>query len=208
MLILKDGHKRYGSGPLILRGITLEVGQGEIVAVVGPSGSGKTTILNLIGGLTKLTSGSISWPDDVRIGWIPQRAVALWRRSALSNVRAAGECAGLPRAAAAKAAVLLLEDLGIAATADRRVDSLSGGEMQRVSVAMALMCQPTLLLADEPTGHLDHVTTTLVLRRVFGVLRSGGIGGVLATHDSHVANSCDRVLRVERGRMCDERDFG
>jgi putative ABC transport system ATP-binding protein len=199
-----------------LDGVTFEVGAGEMVAVMGPSGSGKSTLLHLLGGLDQATSGSIrvdgieltGLEDDAltrvrrdKIGFIFQFFNLLPTLSAFDNV-------ALPMRLQKKAAsdvrdraTKFLELVGLAARADHLPDELSGGECQRVAIARALVMAPKVLLADEPTGNLDTKTGAEILALLRSINRDIGSTLVMVTHDSGAAAACDRILRLQDGKL-------
>lgn len=189
----------------ILRGVNLSFAPGTISALRGPSGSGKTTLLAIIGGLLKPSSGHVqrppTGPSDLQ--WIHQTVNVLGRRSAIDNVAISLYTKGLTRAKALSIAGEALARVGLENSANRRVTTLSGGEMQRVSIARALACRPTLVLADEPTGQLDRSTTETVLGAL-AALRETEAVVVIATHDPNVAAMCDRRFDLNDGVVTEE----
>ena len=200
-----------------LRGIDLDLGEGELVALVGASGSGKTTLLNLLGGLDHPTSGTVRL-RGVEVQSLPERDLARLRRREIGFVfqealliptLTALENVGLPlsferdRAAAASPADALAR-VGLADKARRYPQELSGGERQRVAIARAIVHRPVLLLADEPTGNLDSENG----RRIFALFRelvtSGGLSALVATHNLELATLTDRRIRMKDGRILPE----
>ena len=221
VLELEDIERVHGSGENAvhaLRGVSLGVLPGELVAVMGPSGSGKSTLLNLAGGLDAPTGGTVC-VEGIDLGALSRTELAAIRRrsvgyvfqdfnlipalTAAENVALPRELDGLrPRAARAEA-VEALEEVGLAESADRFPDELSGGERQRVAIARALVGPRRLVLADEPTGALDSRTGDLVLR----LLRArcdAGASGVLVTHEARHAAWANRVVFLRDGAMVDE----
>jgi putative ABC transport system ATP-binding protein len=201
-----------------LRGTNLEVADGEFVAVMGPSGSGKTTLLNVIGCLARPTAGHIRIDgrdvtklkagelDRIRakeIGFVFQSYSLIPTRTALENVMMAAEYAGMRRADRRRRSVKMLESVGLGEQADQMAAELSGGEQQRVSVARALVKNPKLVLADEPTGNLDSVSAEEIIT-LLKRLRSDGQTVVMVTHDSRMAGYADRVVFLKDGRVDDE----
>lgn len=201
-----------------LRGTDLVVDEGEFVAVMGPSGSGKSTLLNVIGCLSQVTAGHVfvgdrdvtklkpSALDRIRareVGFIFQSYNLIPTRTALQNVMLAAEYAGIPLKERRERALAMLERVGLSDRLDHFPGELSGGEQQRVSIARALVKDPRLLLADEPTGNLDSVTAeeTMDLLRT---LRGDGQAIVLVTHDSRMAAYADRIVFLKDGRVVDE----
>ena len=214
---LKDVRLTLASraGPVeILRGVGLDIARGEAVAVVGPSGSGKTSLLMILAGLERATSGSVRIADHdfVRLG---EDEVALVRgaeigivfqsfhlvptMTALENVALPLEFAG-DRGAGERARELL-EEVGLGHRIDHFPAQLSGGEQQRVAIARALAPQPQLLLADEPTGNLDGRTGRAIIDLLFGLHRRRQTTLVLITHDEPLAAQCGRLLRMADGRI-------
>jgi putative ABC transport system ATP-binding protein len=202
-----------------LRGVDLAVARGEFVAVMGPSGCGKSTLLNLIAGLETPTDGTIAiagepterLSDDElavmrrsHVGIVFQFFNLLEGMSVLENVSLPMVVAGRPRRQAQSRATDLLDLLGIADKASKTPGVLSGGQRQRLSIARALANEPTLLLADEPTGSLDSAGGAEVLG-LFRRLHDGGQTIVLVTHDDEVAASADRIIRMRDGRIDDGR---
>ena len=214
-------HKSYPSqaGPVeALRGIDLEVGPGEFVAVMGPSGCGKSTLLHLLGGLDLPTRGQV-WVDGQRIDGLGESARAGLRRSAIGfvfqsynlipdltvagNIDLPGALAGRHRDEVVVRRSELLDSLGLTDKAGRAPAELSGGEQQRVALARALINDPAVLLADEPTGNLDTKSGAAVLE-VMRECHDRGQAIILATHDHRIASSAQRVITMRDGRIVDE----
>ena len=203
------------SGSLdVLRDLNLSLDDGETAAIIGPSGSGKTSLLLLLAGLEQPTRGRISL-DGVDLGRLDVDGLADLRRdhlgivfqsfhlvpslSALGNVMLPLEIAGRQNAAALAAS--MLERVGLGERTDHFPAQLSGGEQQRVAIARALVHSPRLLLADEPTGNLDQHTGAQVIELLFDLHRESGSSLLLVTHDIAVAHRCQRVLRLQDGRL-------
>jgi putative ABC transport system ATP-binding protein len=198
-----------------LRGLSLEVGRGEFCAVMGPSGCGKSTLLNLIAGLDEADEGTISIDGDLVTGQ-PEHVVARLRRrhvglvfqffnllesmTALDNVVMASLLAGAKRRAAERRARDLLGLLGLSSKAEELPAALSGGQRQRLAIARALANDPTVLLADEPTGALDSEGSEEILE-LFRRLHDGGQTILMVTHDAAVAAGAERVVRMRDGRL-------
>lgn len=196
---------RYRRGPWIFRHATFDIADGESIALTGPSGSGKTTLLNLIGGLTSPGSGSVrvsAFSPDSRwvnkVAWVFQTPTVFGRRSALENITTGLLNAGIYGKASRDAAQELVGRMGLTGLEHRRANSLSGGELQRVSIARSLIGEPALILADEPTGELDRSTTTMVVETMVEVRHPESIL-IFATHDDEVASRCDRRFAIHDG---------
>jgi putative ABC transport system ATP-binding protein len=198
-----------------LRGTDLEVSDGEFVAVMGPSGSGKTSLLNVIGCLARPTAGHVlldgrdvgkmraSELDGIRareVGFVFQGHSLIPTRTALENVILAADYARVPRAERRTRAIKILERVGLEERVDARASELSGGERQRVAIARALVKEPTLVLADEPTGNLDSVSAEEIVL-LMKEMRSAGQAVVMVTHDPKVAGYADRVVLLRDGRV-------
>jgi putative ABC transport system ATP-binding protein len=214
--------KVFGSGETrveALRGIDLRVDPGEFVAVMGPSGSGKSTLLHLIGGLDAPSSGSVqvggedlgSLNDDRltllrrrRIGFIFQAFNLLDVLTAEENVAVPLVIDGLAEAEAHRRARAALELVGVAARCHHLPGQLSGGEQQRVAVARALVTEPLLLLADEPTGNLDSANSDQVIGLLRGLVDERGQTILMVTHDARQAAMADRLFRLRDGQVVEE----
>ena len=215
---LLDAGKTYTSGAVVfeaLKGIDLTICEGEYVAVMGPSGSGKSTIMNILGCLDTLTTGEYRLGGgDVehlneeeladirnrRIGFVFQQFNLLPSLSALRNVELPLVYGRVPKAERRERARVALERVGLGSRLDNRPGELSGGQQQRVAVARALVGEPTMILADEPTGNLDSASTREVLG-LFDELHASGRTIVLITHEPEVAERAARVVRVRDGRI-------
>ena len=198
----------------VLKGVSLSLERGELVALVGPSGAGKSTLLHVAGLLEPPDGGEIHLDgkscgqlgDDERtrlrretLGFVYQFHHLLPEFSALENVMLPGMIAGVGKASARARAAELLALLGLEARSHHRPGLLSGGEQQRVAIARALANRPRVLLADEPTGNLDHDTAMKVFERLTDLARETGIAVLVATHNLELANRMDRVLALEDG---------
>ena len=221
VLELHEVTRVHGSGPTVvwaLRGVSLAVAAGELVAVMGPSGSGKSTLLHLAGGLDRPTGGRVV-VEGTDLGGLAEPALARLRRravgyvfqdfnlipalTAVENVALPRELDGVPWRAARADALRALAEVGIEDLAGRFPDDMSGGQQQRVAIARALVGERRLVLADEPTGALDSETGEAVLR----LLRSrcdAGAAGVLVTHEARHAAWADRVVFLRDGSVADQ----
>jgi putative ABC transport system ATP-binding protein len=220
-LELRDVSKVYGEGAAkvhALRGVSLTVEPGALVAIMGPSGSGKSTMLTIAGSLEDPTSGdvlvggralsSMSRNERARlrrrsIGFVFQNFNLLPGLTAAENVALPLELDGVTARTARKAGLQALDDLGLADRAARFPDELSGGERQRVAIARAVVGERRLLLADEPSGALDSVNAEAVMRLVRSACR-GDVAGVVVTHDAQLASWADRVVFLRDGMMADQ----
>ena len=220
LVVATDVHRDYRlQGDLIraVRGVTLNVEPGDFLALVGPSGSGKSTLLHLLGAVDMPTAGRVeldgtevaglSESDRARlrllhVGLVFQRFHLLPMLSALENVELPMAEAGVGRRERRDRAVGLLEHVGLADRLRHRPGELSGGQRQRVAVARALANRPALLLADEPTGELDAVTSRAILE-LFQTLNDEGTAIVVATHDVALAEGTHRILRMVDGRLAE-----
>lgn len=218
---LQDVHKVYRTGSVdvhALRGVSLQIHQGEYVAVMGPSGSGKSTLMHILGCLDVATSGRY-WlaGEDVsglsearlaeirnrRIGFVFQQFNLLATMPAWRNVELPLAYARVDRAERKARALDALARVGLAHRVGHRPGELSGGQQQRVAVARALVTNPDLLLADEPTGNLDSASAADVLG-LLAELHGSGRTIVLITHEPDVAAAASRVLHIRDGRLSDE----
>jgi putative ABC transport system ATP-binding protein len=200
----------------VLKEINLNIKQGELVAIMGPSGSGKSTMLNLIGCLDKPTSGSYFLEDrevsrlsggelarvrGQKIGFIFQTFNLLPRISALANVELGMRYVG---GSDRKKAMDALVKVGLGERANHRPTELSGGEQQRVSIARALVKNPPLLLADEPTGNLDSHSGEAVISMLTSLHAEQGLTLVMITHDTNIAHHCQRIINIKDGQIVKE----
>jgi ABC-type lipoprotein export system ATPase subunit len=213
--------KEHGTGEGLVRAVDevdLDVAAGETVAVMGPSGCGKSTLLHLLGGLDRPSSGEV-WLNGRRIDDIGEKALARMRRSAvgfvfqafhlmeeltaIENIELPALLAGGSPRAARRRAEELLERVGLADRARFLPSALSGGQRQRVAIARALSNEPSVVLADEPTGNLDSAATLDVLQ-LFESLHESGLTLVVVTHDPRIAATADRMISMRDGAFVDE----
>ena len=213
---LTDIRKIYQTGAVTveaLRGVSLRINEGEFVAIIGPSGSGKSTLMHILGCLDHPTSGSyqlagtdVSEMDEIelaeirnrRIGFVFQQFNLLSGLSAARNVELPLIYAGVDRRTRRERAIASLERVGLGHRVEHKPNEMSGGQQQRVAVARALVTEPSIVLADEPTGNLDSTSAADVL----GLLKELHLAGrtvILITHDIETANSAERVVRIRDG---------
>jgi putative ABC transport system ATP-binding protein len=213
---MHDVRKTYATGALeveALRGVSLAIGEGEFVAVAGPSGSGKSTLMHILGCLDVPTSGSyrlaggdvaavpeshLATIRNRRIGFVFQQFNLLPSMTALRNVELPLAYAGVPRHERHDRAAAALARVGLADRVAHRPGELSGGQQQRVAVARALVTDPALILADEPTGNLDSASSADVLA-LFAELHAAGRTIVLITHEEEIAAAAGRMIRIRDG---------
>jgi putative ABC transport system ATP-binding protein len=216
---LTDVQKTYRTGPIevpALRGIDLRVAAGEFLAIAGPSGCGKTTLLNIIGGLDRadtgevfvdgknlqlLSSGNLARLRLQRLGFVFQAYNLLPVLTALENTEFTLLLQGVPAKQRKARVEKLFSEIGLGGLEDRRPGALSGGQQQRVAVARAMVTEPALILADEPTANLDSVTATALLEVMEQLNRTHGTTFVYATHDPQVMERAHRLIRLRDGRV-------
>ena len=219
MYALHDVRKTYRQGSTTitaLDGVTLEIPAGQLVAIQGPTGGGKSTLLQMLGALDRPTSGTVTLGIDelstagdrrlaevraTQIGFVFQGFNLIPTLSARENVETALEPMRLAAPERRARAAASLELVGLAERADHLPSQLSGGQQQRVAIARALVKEPTVLLADEPTGNLDEETRDEIMGLLEGLWRDRGLTLVLVTHDSAVARRAERRLHIAHGRV-------
>ena len=215
MLTAQEIYKRYGTIE-VLKGVDIQVKSGEIVSIVGPSGSGKSTLLHILGTLDKPDKGRVKLHDkeitglegrklagfrNQHIGFVFQFHHLLPEFSALENVCIPGWLSGKPKNQVKKRAEELLKLLGLSHRLENKPNALSGGEQQRVAVARALINQPSIVFADEPTGNLDSANAKELHDLFFDLRRQFNQAFLIVTHNEELAQLSDRMLTMRDGRM-------
>jgi len=208
--IYRVGHTDYPA----LKGINMKIQKGEFVAIMGPSGSGKSTLLNLIGALDRQTSGKVLIDGiDLRklgedklallrnrkLGFVYQSFNLIQRLTSIENVEMPLITRGVSEAARRSKSLKMLSAVGLASKAKKRPTELSGGEQQRVAIARALVTQPTLIIADEPTGNLDSKTTQEVVDQFITVNKQFGTTILVVTHNPDIAERTQHVISIRDG---------
>ena len=222
MLSLKDIKKDYVVGDSTvsaLKGVSIDFRENEFVSILGPSGCGKTTLLNIIGGLDRYTSGDLNingkstkdfkdcdW-DSYRnhsIGFVFQSYNLIPHQTVLSNVELALTLSGVSKSERRERAVKALEQVGLGDQLHKKPNQMSGGQMQRVAIARAIVNNPKLLLADEPTGALDTKSGAQVME-LFQKLNDEGVSVLMITHDPEIAAHAKRVVTIRDGELQEKR---
>jgi putative ABC transport system ATP-binding protein len=219
---LKGVRKTYRTGPIevpALRGVSLQIAPGEFVATAGPSGSGKTTLLNIIGGLDRadvgemwvagqnlqlLSSSELASLRLYRIGFVFQTYNLLPVLTALENAEFTLLLQGMPARERRERVVKLFSEIGLAGLEDRRPAELSGGQQQRVAVVRAMVTEPALILADEPTANLDSATAIALLDVMEHLNRTTGTTFIFSTHDPQVMERAHRMIRLVDGQIASD----
>ena len=205
----------------VLSGVDLELRHGEVLAVVGVSGSGKSTLLYSLAGLRPPDAGTVAWGDHSDVWSLREPDLTLVRRAmcgfvfqfpaflndltVAANVAVPLVVAGTRPRQAREQACAFLDRFGLSPLAVSYPSTLSSGELQRASIARALTMRPSIVFCDEPTGALDERNSELVVDELRGIAAEFGVGVLMVTHDPAVSAACDRVLRLDRGRLIDER---
>jgi lipoprotein-releasing system ATP-binding protein len=208
-------HKKYGAIE-VLKGVNVEIKKGEIAAIAGPSGSGKSTLLHILGTLDKADSGEVSM-NNTRIHELSGKKLAAFRNkhigfvfqfhhllpefTALENVSIPGWIAGRKKAEVRENAMDLLKLLGLSGRLENKPNQMSGGEQQRVAVARALINQPDIVFADEPTGNLDSANAQELHKLFFDLREKFGQTFLIVTHNEELATLSDRVLYMKDGKI-------
>ena len=215
MLTGKNIYKRYGTVE-VLKGVDLTINRGEIVSIVGPSGSGKSTLLHILGTLDKADSGDV-WMNETSINTLKGNKLAAFRNkhigfvfqfhhllpefSALENVCIPGWLAGKKKQAVKEEALRLLEMLNLSSRIENKPNQLSGGEQQRVAVARALINNPDIVFADEPTGNLDTANAKELHKLFFDLRKQFSQTFLIVTHNEELATLSDKILHMKDGKI-------
>lgn len=218
MIDIKNITKSFGDLQ-VLKGIDLHIGKGEVVSIVGPSGAGKTTLLQIIGTLDKPDTGEI-YIDGVEVSKLSKKKLSDFRNqhigfvfqfhqllpefTALENIMIPAFIAGMSKADAKKRAEELLQFMGLSERASHKPNELSGGEKQRIAVARALVNNPAVILADEPSGSLDSQNKEELHQLFFRLRDEYGQTFVIVTHDEHLAEITDRTIKMKDGMLAQE----
>ena len=216
----RDLRRTFGTGEAqvhALVGVDIDVNGGQLTAVTGPSGSGKTTLLNLLGGLDRPTSGRVLLDGDTVLSELSENAVLATRRqrigyvfqtfglvpvlSATENVEVPLRLNGVAASERAERVAAILERVGLARHAKQRPNELSGGQQQRVGVARALVAEPDILIADEPTGQLDSDTAATIMDLIVELTHERGLASVISTHDPLLMARADRIVHLLDGAV-------
>lgn len=215
--IYKDYPAKSGKQMLnVLTGVNIEIPRGSFISIIGPSGCGKSTLLHILGGLDKPTSGNVYFGDkdlsklnendlasfrNKNMGFVFQFHHLLPEFTAVENVFMPALIQGKPKDFLEEKALELLDHFNLKDRADHRPSELSGGEQQRVAVARALMNEPEIILADEPTGNLDEENTEIMLEMLFNIRTNGKLSIVLVTHDKSIAERTNIIYELKKGKL-------
>ncbi len=215
MVLAQNIYKSFGDLQ-VLKDINLDIQKGEIVSIVGASGAGKTTLLQILGTLDQPTSGTVTI-DGTNVNQLKEKDLAHFRNqkigfvfqfhqllpefTAIENVMIPALIANVNRRDAEKQALQLLDFLSLRDRRDHKPAELSGGEKQRVAIARALVCQPSVVFADEPSGNLDSHNAQELQKLFFSLRESFGQTFIIVTHDTHLAQMCDRQLLIQDGQI-------
>ncbi len=218
VIVTKDLTKVYTMGEVkvhALRGVSFNIRRGEVVSIMGPSGSGKSTVMNILGCLDRPTSGEyfldgervselsddeLSIIRNRKVGFVFQSFMLLPRQTALANVELPLRYAGVGKDRSARAKAIL-ESVGLGTRLHHRPTELSGGQQQRVAVARALVNDPAILMADEPTGNLDSISGQEIMQLLLQLNEDRGTTLIIITHDPRIAEQTQRVLRLYDGQL-------
>ena len=219
LISIKNLNKYYPIGKdkfHALRDVSIEIGRGEMVAVMGKSGSGKTTLLNIIGTLDSFDDGEYLYDGNnvakmsdrkkaalraSEIGFVNQEFMLLNKKTATENVALPLYFNDTPYTRIRKRVRAAISEMGIAEQANKKITAMSGGQKQRVAIARAIVIEPSLILADEPTGALDRATADEIMSCIRRLNKENGITVIIVTHDSEVAAACDRVITIVDGQI-------
>ena len=219
VLAIRGIERTYHQGPReiqVLKGVSADIFKGEAIALVGPSGSGKSSLLHVLGLLdtadagnvylngndcSKLTEKERTQMRRSEIGFVYQFHQLLPEFSAIENVIIPQMIDGRSAREAKARSEVMLEFLGLSERSAHRPNALSGGEQQRVAIARAIANEPSILLADEPTGNLDPLTADRVFQQLIGLIRQTGLAAIIATHNIELANKMDRVIQLQEGQL-------
>jgi ABC-type lipoprotein export system ATPase subunit len=214
IIVCEDVARTFGQGTsavVAVHGVSCRVARGQHVALIGPSGSGKSTLLHLMAGLDVPTAGTITWPElgdrtQLRpgpVGMVFQAPSLIPALDVVENVELPLLLGGLDRRDARAAATASLTRLGLDDLAAKLPEELSGGQSQRVAVARVLAGRPSVILADEPTGQLDHASAAVIVAALLDTATELGAALILTTHDPRIAASFDEIWRMDDGRLAD-----
>ena len=218
IMSLSNIHKSYSAQQPVLRGLSLTVAAGELVALCGPSGSGKTSLLNIAGLLDAADAGDITFNSQTlpvhrhhqatlrrkHIGFVFQQFNLIPVMTAWQNIEYPLNLLGISHADKQKSIALILEKVGMAGYGGKYPASLSGGQKQRIAIARALIKRPSLIIADEPSASLDSDNTGQIAQLLKELTHETGTGCLIATHDDHLSRYCDRIIHIQDGLLMDE----